>query len=510
MEEKIIRYVSIYLRKSRGDEDTALDKHKLVLRELCLNNNWKYVEYEEIVSGDSISMRPIFTKLLTDIESGIYDACCVMDIDRLGRGNQSDQGKINQAFTSSNTYIVTPQQIYNLNNDDDEFVVDMKSFISRREYKQIVKRLSQGKKIGSRQGNWTNGTPPFPYEYERYKDKYNHNGIVVNDEKLKIYRIIINSVINENMTPKQIAVKLNNLNVPSPRNSYWHGNTVNRIIIDETHLGKIIANKTRGDGHAKKKQSAKDVEYLPKDKWVVVNNCHEAVKTQEEHETILIFMSRLTKAPKRTQQIILPLSGMVKCGICGHTMGVYSRGDRDNQHTLKPCWYTDKFGNKCGNSGTVLDGKNSVYEKIKERIYIHLDEMIEQSKNSDINENKLLIEQQISYINNDIESKNKSLERILDAFENGLYTIEQFKERKSKIDAAIVKLIEDKNILEIKINQFNSKLIDEKIKKLQNFKTHINDQDISDIDKNNLYKSIIEYIVWTKNGDEFDFHIEYL
>lgn len=503
MEEHIIKYVAIYLRKSRGDDESALDKHKLVLTELCKENNWKYVLYEEIESGDSIAIRPIFTKLLSDIENGIFDGCCVMDIDRLGRGNQGDQARINQAFSSSNTYIITPQQILNLNNDDDEFIVDMKSFIGRREYKQIVKRLSQGKKIGSRQGNWTNGTPPYGYSYEKYNNKYNPKGLVVNDEQYIIYRMIIDSVINDKMTPKQIAIMLNKMNVPSPRNSVWHPNTILRIMIDETHLGKIITNKTKGDGHIKKRKNlnCNKVENISKDNWVVVENCHEPIKTLEEHEKILLFKNRLTNMPKRTQKKIQPLSGLIKCGVCGHTMGVSTKNNKD---ILKPCWYTDSFGNKCPNRGMLLE---NIYMQINKEIKNNRKRLLELLQDLDTNENKLKIEQRIAIINNDLLRKQKSLEKIFDAFENGVYNLQQFKDRKEKIEKNITNLQKEIDMLNIESKQYNKKNLLDMIDKTNFIIDNI--QKMSKEDQNKYYKLIIDKIIWTRDKEQASIEIKF-
>lgn len=507
-EEKLIKYVAIYLRKSRGDDESALDKHRLVLTELCDENNYKYVEYLEIGSGDSIEMRPVFTQLLEEIESGIYEGVCVMDIDRLGRGNQADQGRINQAFAMSNTYIITPQQIYNLNNDDDEFVVDMKGFISRREYKLIVARLSRGKKVGSRQGNWTNGTPPYPYEYERYNTKYNPKGLVVNDEKLKVYRYIIDSVIRDNKKPKDIAVELNNKNIPSPRNGLWHSHTIYRIILDETHLGFIISNKTKGDGHKKKKSNAKPVQKLPRDKWVIVHNCHEAVKTQDEHEKILILTKRISTSPKRTQKIILPLSGLIKCAKCGHTMGV-CRQERKNEikDVLRTCWYTDLYGKRCSNSGMKLD---LLYDKLQNNMEMYLNKLKNEVSNVDNNKDKTSIENKIKDIENEISLKQKTLERMLDGYENGIYSLEQYKERKIKTELTMDKLESERDLYKSQCSKFDINTLNDKINKIEYIVNNINSSENTDIDKNNMYKSIIDRIIWKRDGDDISIKIEYL
>jgi DNA invertase Pin-like site-specific DNA recombinase len=504
----IIKYVAVYLRKSRGEDETVLSKHQLELTELCKANNWTYIEYKEVESGDSIEMRPIFKQLLSDIENDMFDGVVVIDIDRLGRGNQADQGRINQIFISTSTLIITPQQIYNLENEDDEFVVDVKGFIARREYKLIVKRLNRGKKIGSKMGNWTNGTPPYPYEYEHYNDKYNPKGLVVNDEKLKIYRFMVDSMLNNGMTPQQIAVELNRKAVPSPKQSYWHSFTVHRILMDKTHLGNIIANKTKGDGHAKKKPNSKPVEYIPQDNWLVVHNCHEAVKTQEEHEQILAFIYRNLKAPKRTQNIIQPLSGLIKCAKCNHTMGVYKRKDKNNlTDVLRPCWYIDNYGNKCNNSGMKLD---LLYNYIDHEVDEYLEKLIKDLRDTNINESKLILKQKIDNITDEINTKTKTLDRMLDGYENGVYSLNQYKERKSKIDLSIEKLVQERDILNNQYDKFNENTIEEKIKKIQYFKVNIKADGITDEEKNRYYKSIIDYIKWGRNKDEINIEIHYL
>lgn len=69
--------------------------------------------------------------------------------------------------------------------------------------------------------------------------------------------------------------------------------------MDETHLGKIVTNKTTGNGHIKRPSDAKKFKQLDKKYWNEVKGRHEAVKTQNEHDRILLFLARDTKAPKR-------------------------------------------------------------------------------------------------------------------------------------------------------------------------------------------------------------------
>lgn len=246
-EEFIIRYVALYLRKSRGEEDADLEKHRYILREICVKHGWKYVEYVEIASSETIEYRPKFQKLLADVEEGIYDAVLVVDYQRLGRGELEDQGKIKRIFRDSETYIVTPDKIYNLVDDTDDLLVDVRGLLARQEYKTITRNLQRGKKIGARLGNWTNGTPPYPYVYVAER-----KGLVVETSKNSIYQELKEAVLEgQHLAP--LGYALNIRGIPGPKGGMWHGNTIRRLLLDETHLGRIISGKTKGSGHKHKK-----------------------------------------------------------------------------------------------------------------------------------------------------------------------------------------------------------------------------------------------------------------
>ena len=501
-----IKYVALYLRKSRGDNDEDLIKHKTSLIDLCKKNKWKYIIYSELESGDSIFMRPVFQKLLSDVRDGVYDAVAVVDIDRLGRGDMGDQDAIKKTFAKSQTYVVTPEKIYDLNNDDDEFVIEMKGFIARQEYKQITRRFSRGKKVGSRLGFWTNGKPPYPYEYERYKLKYNPKGLVVNDEKLKVYKYMVNSMVDDDMTPNGIAIALNKKGIPSPRGGIWHGVTVGRILADETHLGKIISNKSKGDGHKKKKPNAKDVTLTPKTEWVVVENCHEKTKTQEDHEKILLFMSRLGRKPKRKTAETYPLSGLIKCGLCGRTSTIYYRPERKNKESIKACWYKDAVGNKCNNRGIET---KYLYIIINEKIAQYEYELKQKIDNIDVVNKRDQYEKALSTLNDDKAKKQQSLIRIKDAYDGGVYELQEFKERKVKVEKDINNINEKIEIINIKIKDYKEDSIINKIDNVEKFQEEIQKPNITNTQKNELYKSIINCITWTRVGEDISIDIQF-
>lgn len=127
MESKAIKHVAIYLRKSRddGEFEDVLSKHRDTLLALVGSRNWTYRLYEEVASGEKIEARKETQKLLRHVEDKLYDGVFVMDIDRLGRGENKDWALIKDTFLNSETVIITPSKIYDLEVDNDDVSFDL-------------------------------------------------------------------------------------------------------------------------------------------------------------------------------------------------------------------------------------------------------------------------------------------------------------------------------------------------------------------------------------------------
>src|SRR5690606_113833 len=155
---KAIKNVGVYGRKSRGETDKDLESHMYVMREICENNNWNYVEYLEIGTGDLIAVRPEMKRMIRDCDEGMYDAVLVYDYDRLGRGSGADQDTIINMLKDNEmlAIIANPFEVLNPFNESDEQRMEFKGFFARQEYKMITKRLVSGKKVRLRMGYWAN------------------------------------------------------------------------------------------------------------------------------------------------------------------------------------------------------------------------------------------------------------------------------------------------------------------------------------------------------------------
>lgn len=485
METSPIKDVAIYLRKSRGDEDKDLEKHREALLEIAKTNSWRYVTFEEIATSESIVDRPKFSQLLAEVIDGMYDAVMVESYDRLGRGEEEDQGKIRNAFKSSSTYVVTPEKIYDLNNESDEDHYKFKGFFANWEYTSIKRRLNRGKKRGAKRGEWTNGKPPYPYIYVAAK-----KGLELSPEKNVIYQEFKHRALNGE-TLVQIEHDLNNRNIPGPTGGIWHLNTISRILVDETHLGRIISGKSEGSGHLKK--TTKKLVFFPRDKWTIVENCHIAVKTIEEHEKIISIFRVNTLIPQRAKAGVYPLSGVVYCGKCKKMMRYNVRTDKYTTSAFKACNKYDHYGNYCDNRGlsikiitSALLDRVSLFEKelMDSENYhnAHLHDRLERS----------LLEKE-SYL----EKLKKSLQKIKKLYEMDDYTDEEYLHHKTERQKEINVIEEDIKNIRFQIDYDLRKNNKERLATIHSFKEIWNSEDASDNDKNVIAKKLfsrIEYI----------------
>ena len=128
---KIVNDIIAYLRKSRKDTELysnesveeTLARHKKTIQEWAYATFGTYIPdeniKEEVVSGETISGRPVLQEVLKLIENDKYRAVVCVDVQRLGRGDLEDQGRIIKHFRFSNTKVLTPNQFFDLNNNYD-------------------------------------------------------------------------------------------------------------------------------------------------------------------------------------------------------------------------------------------------------------------------------------------------------------------------------------------------------------------------------------------------------
>ena len=479
--------IAIYLRKSRAEEysdslDDTLSRHSKILKEYAEKMNYAVVDtFEEVVSGESLYARPQMMKLLEHVEAGEYDAVLCMDIDRLGRGGMRDQGIILDAFKYSSTLIITPDKIYNLNDEMDEELTEFKSFMSRREYKIITKRLRRGLKQTINDGGYIANAP---YGYEKVIiDKKPSLKIV--ESEAAFVKMMYEMYLSGNGCDT-IARRVNELGAKPRRTNSFGRTTIRTILKNPTYCGKIAWNKKSHIKKGVRGNSKEIITYNKPETWTIVDGLHEAIISESDFEKVQkILQSRHIPSKKIGGVLKNPLAGLIVCSNCGHKLQLQLTKDEK---------YIRCVSHYCC-SGTKLELVESAVinylHACLKKINLQLTAKAENNLSSD------LFETALADCRKELELTKIQLDKLRDLLEQGVYDIPTYKQRSEILTKKITALEnqEQQLINDIGLNR-KQDLIELKEKLSDVLRLYYSSDATS---KNQLLKSVIQEISYSKD-----------
>ena len=293
---------AMYLRKSRADDpheaaEITLQRHENSLRELAARENIVITAvYREVVSGDRLSTRGQMQKLLTDCENGVFDAVVCMDIDRLGRGSMAEQGYILDTLKNANVRIITPRKVYDLNNDLDETYSEFESFMARQELKLIKRRLQRGVRRTAQEGGFLS-QPPYGYRRTTIDGRPSLTPI---EEEAEAVRLIFEWYTHDGLGCQQIAERLNAMGF-LPRRAAMFGRTaILDILANPVYCGRV------------RRQSA--------DGTLDIAGLHPPIISEREFSEAAAIRRTRAHPPTVKHTLQNPLVGLLYCGFCGAPM----------------------------------------------------------------------------------------------------------------------------------------------------------------------------------------------
>jgi hypothetical protein len=341
-----------------------------------------------------------------------------MEYERLSRGDEMDAAFVLRIFRQAQVLIHTPQRTYDPNDEDEGVLVGVMAILARREYQRTKRRFSRGKREGAAMGRWTQGKPPFPYEYDRANKR-----VVVNEAKRPFYeRMLDDALAGDSL--HTIAINLNLAGSRGDRGKPWEESSVQNVILNRFHLGEVIYNKTRREG--------KKVTRLPESEWIRGVGDHERLITHEQYDRITALVTARSRIANRSKAGTFPLSGLVKCALCGHT---HTTAEKRGRHVLYSCGTKSPMGELCPNAGVKAA---IIYEAIEVAAREEIDALNDASKR--VKPRKSDAAAQLEAFNRELAEQEKRLSNLVDLATDGLIDKAQFAAKKAPIDEAIRRL----------------------------------------------------------------------
>ena len=483
---------AIYTRVSteKQREKFSLPSQLKILAEYAKFKTWDYVIYDEGAgSGETLENRPQILKLLEDARAKKFDVCLVIELERLSRDEDLfDWLTIKKVFRDNNIKIATPNQTYDLRDDEDDFLSDLFGALAKREKKKLLKRMKRGSLEAVSKGVYIGSHFRVGYRYDKTTKK-----LCVVPEEAEVVRKIYELCNEQNLGTVAIAEYLNQNRVPTPlefaekKGSYkgkglkigsWTGGVVWRVLTNPIYCGIYNYNKIE-------RKNGKRIAKRPESEWVkqAVDPIISIEDFKRSQESI---KNRAKWADRNTKNEYL-LSGLLYCAVCesklqGITYKASDKRDeegnilRDRRGYLIKRWKTTSYYKCYGRTKKDCTLPYMKRHEIDNKVWAAIDQLVKQPqkaldeaihiKQKELKETKETIPDRFSGLGRELNKLIKAEDRLLDAFSMGDLLQEDLKKqmpkirfRKSRIQGAIDSLklqIADSNLKEQKLVKFSA------------------------------------------------------
>ena len=322
----------------------------------------------------------------------------------------------------------------------------------------MLKRVHAGKPVA---------TAPFGYDISEGQ-------LVMNPAEADLVKMIYRDFL-AGCSILSIAAKLNGMQIKTKRGSTWENRTVRYILANPVYTGKLRWSQSGKNDYHKSHSHREDT--------LLIDGEHDAIIAPETYQKSMERLSQQVYAAakyQRQEQGKKPfiLQGLMKCSTCGGTMTHSGSGLNCSKYVHGKC-----------SKSCYIEEKTIEYlvtAAIKDQM-TSLNFTVENRSGVAANDNKILQKQ--------IEKENNIMRRVREAYENGVDTLEEYRENKSKCKARIDTLAAQ---LKKEIKPINKKEYAKK--RLADIKKVL-DPNIPAKEKNQILKTFVEKIVYDKENE---------
>lgn len=487
------KYAFGYVRVSTGKQDElSPDSQAKLLKDYAKSHGYvvSKIFYEVGISGRKADKRPEFQKMIGLAKSSDHpaDAILVWKYSRFAR-NQEESIVYKSLLKKKHNVDVISVSEPLVDGPFGSLIERIIEWMDEYYSVRLSGEVTRGMKEKAERGGYQ-ARPPLGYKIVTHKEPP-----VIVPEEAEIVKLIFEKYANENLGIFEIARLLNMHNFKTSHGKEFERRSIEYILQNPTYCGMIRWNRTINETN----------EIRPESEWIVTDGEHPAIISKELFD----------KAQERYKREYRPrgarpvstykhwLSGVVKCPACGRTMTANTIRNNTRVYSHFRCYGYTKGKCMANNSissiklepavlesiKTVLDNGKITYRKIE-------------AKTDDTVDLKTILEDQIKKI--DVK-----LQRIKEAYMNGIDTIEEYKENKQAVQEEKENL--ENQLSEIKEEKSNSKDDDEDMMlRVKNVYDILSSDSVDATTKNDVLRSVVEKIIYEKDKDLLKVYYYYM
>lgn len=364
---------ALYCRLSVDDGNfggsVSIETQKILLEQYCKDHKITNYNFycDDGCSGTNFD-RPSFQKMLSDIDEGKIDLVIVKDLSRFGR-NYVETGMYVQRFTERNIRFIAADDNYDSLVNSDDLLFPIKNVVNEMYARDVSKKTKAAKKAKARDGQFIGSKAPFGYKI----DPNDRHHLIVDEPAAqvvkRIFRLASEGVGYNKMAKifreEKVLTPIAYFNLNNPdyfKSDYWrkefdwHVTSIRAILNNEVYLGKLVYGKQRN-----KSMKSKEKVRNPKEDWIVVENCHEPIITQELWDTVHKILNAKHRPAKAGE--VQMFAGLLYCSDCGHCLTYSQKQRKDGSyHGAYSCWMYKTHGKEyCASHYITFD---TIYELV--------------------------------------------------------------------------------------------------------------------------------------------------
>lgn len=448
-------------------------EHELILPE-------DYIYVDEGISGRKADKRPSFQRMIgtAKLKPKPFDVILLWKFSRFARNREDsivyksmlrkqcgiDVISISEQLGEDKTSILIEALIEAM---DEYYSLNLAEEVKRG----MNEKFSRGGVVSQ---------PPFGYRMD--------HGIFVPDEtNAQIVKMIFSDYIG-GMGARQIASKLNDMGIRTTKGNKFENRTIEYILTNVTYLGKLRRNKNGRDALDRFHES---------EDTIIVDGHHEPIIDPQTYAAAQAKRQETKKAYgkySRQAPAEFMLKGMVRCSNCGATL-VYQKATQSLQ-----CHNYSR--GTCNVSHGVMLKKldPAVIEKIRQ-------DFRDMSFMSSVDIKPAPTDDKSKAVAAMLEKEQKKLERVREAYEAGVDSLQEYKVNKEKISARIKELSSQLNAVSTRTL---AEIQQDLYQRIESGLAIIDDPQTRGPVKNMAIRSFIEHITYIKPRGIIEIHYKVL
>jgi site-specific DNA recombinase len=463
--------VGLYARVStaeQAEEGYSIDAQIETIIRKC-EQEGRQVVYQYVdrgISGKSIKNRVNLQQLLKDANEGNSKEVWVWKTNRLAR-NQLDLLNIVEEFNKNNIAFRSCTEPFDTSTNIGKLMMSLLGSIGEFERGTIVDNVKMGMKQRARSGKW-NGGLVLGYASVKSEIDENKTRLEIVEEEAFIVKEIF-QLYSEGRGLKSLTNHINKLGYKSKKGNLFSINAVKEILMNPIYIGKIRFNRKENWNEKRRKGINKNP--------IIVDGEHKAIISVELWEKVQKLYSQRSNKPNRIYSGSFPLTGLLKCPMCGSSMvaGRVKKKHKDGSHLIYRYYQCGAWRNKgtaaCKSNSVKADEvEQFVFDKIQ---FSLLNESILGDIVNNINEKRKStikpLEDQMQQIEKEICAYDNKKSKWFELFEDSMISKEDLSQRLASISEEIQNKVKLKESIQTKLRLNNSEPVDyQVVKKLMN------------------------------------------